>query len=584
MKRKLWKIFRNWKLAKKMMLVYVILFGISCGIAVVALQISLNIYDGKLYEKSLQELDFFTQKVNDNLDGVEELSYAIAMDTEIQQQLSKIKSLNYHSAEYSYEMYQFRTLLLNELNSHPMVKNILYTDRNKTKITVGVDCGTVDAGRYNRLLEQFREARGGYVVQAPTEKYPYLLAGRDVLKHLDASMDDLGPLMMTCDVSGMIEKKIDELEANHSTLFVYSNDGMIYKEDKAEVPELPSVDQTQGYRIIFYKGQKYFMCYLKSSKSGWMFVNIFPYSEIFGQTMMVRYLMVAGFFIIFLATTLVMKKLAKVITAPLEQLSESMQIVETGDFSGAKKVLTREVRNDEAGTLAQEFRIMLDKINALIHENYEKQLLLKDTKYRMLQAQINPHFLYNTLNALNWMVQADRGEDAQKVIIELGRMLHASFAKEPLTTVASEVQLVKSYIAIQQFRYHNRAKFTVEIEGDPGSYQVPHMTLQPLVENAICYGVENSLVCCEVTVQVQEKKDEVLLEVANTGPGMTPEELEAVRNSTIKPKGHGIGLKNIRERLEMVCPGSKFQIESRLDKGTVVRILVPKRKGRGPNV
>ena len=584
MKRKLWKIFRNWKLAKKMMLVYVILFGISCGIAVVALQISLNIYDGKLYEKSLQELDFFTQKVNDNLDGVEELSYAIAMDTEIQQQLSKIKSLNYHSAEYSYEMYQFRTLLLNELNSHPMVKNILYTDRNKTKITVGVDCGTVDAGRYNRLLEQFREARGGYVVQAPTEKYPYLLAGRDVLKHLDASMDDLGPLMMTCDVSGMIEKKIDELEANHSTLFVYSNDGMIYKEDKAEVPELPSVDQTQGYRIIFYKGQKYFMCYLKSSKSGWMFVNIFPYSEIFGQTMMVRYLMVAGFFIIFLATTLVMKKLAKVITAPLEQLSESMQIVETGDFSGAKKVLTREVRNDEAGTLAQEFRVMLDKINALIHENYEKQLLLKDTKYRMLQAQINPHFLYNTLNALNWMVQADRGEDAQKVIIELGRMLHASFAKEPLTTVASEVQLVKSYIAIQQFRYHNRAKFTVEIEGDPGSYQVPHMTLQPLVENAICYGVENSLVCCEVTVRVQEKKDEVLLEVANTGPGMTPEELEAVRNSTIKPKGHGIGLKNIRERLEMVCPGSKFQIESRLDKGTVVRILVPKRKGRGPNV
>ncbi len=578
MKRKLWKKFRNWKLAKKMMVVYVILFGISCGIAVAALQISLNIYDGKLYEKSLQELDFFTQKVNDNLDGVEDLSYAIAMDTQIQRQLSKIKSLSYHSSEYSYEMYQFRTLLLNELNSHPMIKNILYTDRNKTKITVGVDCGTVDPGEYNRLMKQFREARGGYVVRGPTGKYPYLLAGRDVLKHLDASMDDLGSLMMTCDVSGMIKEKINELEANHSTLFVYSNSGMIYKEDKAEVPELPSVDQTQGYRIIFYKGQKYFMCYLKSSKSGWMFVNLFPYSEIFGQTMMVRYLMVSGFFIIFLGTTLVMKKLSGAITAPLEQLSESMQIVETGDFAGAKKVLTREVRNDEAGMLAQEFRIMLEKINALIHENYEKQLLLKDTKYRMLQAQINPHFLYNTLNALNWMVQANRGEDAQKVIIELGQMLRASFAKEPLTTVASEVRLVKSYITIQQFRYRNRAKFQVKIKGNPGDYQVPHMTLQPLVENAIYYGVENSLVCCNVIVQVQEKKEAVLLEVANTGPGMTPEELEAVRNSTIKPKGHGIGLKNIRERLEMVCPGSKFQIESRLDKGTVVRILVPKRK------
>lgn len=579
MKRKLWEKFRDWKLAQKMMLVYVVLLGISCGVSIAALQISLNIYDGKLYEKSLQELDFFTQKVNDNLDGVESLSYTIAMDAEIQQQLSKIKSLNYLSAEYSYEMYQFRILLLNELNSHPMVKNIVYTDGNKTKLTVGVDCGTIDPGEYSRLLEQFHEARGGYVVQNPVKKYPYLLAGRDVRKHLDASMSYLGSLMITCDVSGMIREKIGDLEENHSTLFVYSRDGMVYRDNQAEVPELPSLDQTQGYRIVSYQGQKYFMCYLKSSQNGWMFVNLFPYSEIFGQTMMVRYWMIGGFFLLFLGSALIMKKLAGVITAPLERLSESMQIVETGDFTGAKNVLSTEVRSDESGMLAQEFRAMLDQITTLIHENYEKQLLLKDTKYKMLQAQINPHFLYNTLNALNWMVQANRGEDAQKVIIELGQMLRASFAKEPLTTVTAEVQLVKSYIAIQQFRYRNRAKFTVEIQGKPGAYRVPHMTLQPLVENAIYYGVENSLVCCEVTVRVREEKETILLEVANTGPGMTPEELDAVRNFTVKPKGHGIGLKNIRERLEMVCPGSEFRIESRLDKGTIVRIRVPKRKG-----
>lgn len=566
------------------MLVYVVLLGICCSIAIAALQISLNIYDGKLYEKSLQELDFFTQKVNDNLNGVENLSYTIAMDTEIQQQLSKIKSLTYLSADYSYEMYRFRMLLLNELNSHAMVKNIVYTDKHKTKFTVGVDCGTIEKDEYNNLLEKFQLARGGYVVQSPTQEFPYLLSGRDILKHLDASLDYLGSLLITCDVSGMIAQKIDDLEEEHSTLFVYSEDAMIYQGDDIEIPELPSMDKTQGYQIVSYKGQKYFMCYLKSSKSGWMFVNLFLYSEIFGQTMAVRYLMMGGFFVIFLGSALIMEKLAGVITKPLEQLSESMQIVKTGDFEGAKVVLEQEARSDETGLLAQEFRAMLDKINTLILENYEEQLLLKDTKYKMLQAQINPHFLYNTLNALHWLVTAKRNEDAREIIIELGQLLRASFAKDPMTTVAADVQLARSYITIQQFRYGSRAEFLIETEGNLDAYMIPHMTLQPLVENAICHGVENSLSYCKVAVKVREEKNVIFLEVADTGPGMTPEELEAVRNFTARPKGHGIGLNNIRERLRMACENSEFSIESQLANGTVVRIRIPKLKGGNTDV
>jgi two-component system sensor histidine kinase YesM len=579
MKQKLWEKFRNWKLAKKMMLVYVALLGISCSIALAALQVSLNIYDGKLYEKSLEELDFFTQKVNDNLTGVENLSYSIAMDPGIQQQLYKIKSLNYLSAEYSYEMYQLRMLLLNGLNSHEMVKNIVYTDEHKIRFTVGVDCGEIEKEQYDSMLDEFHQARGGYIVQSPTGKYPYLLSGRDILKYSDASMDYLGSLLITCDVSSMIGRQVSDLQSNHSELFVYSEGGMIYQGDEDEVPALPSMEETQGYRVVSYKGQKYFMCYLKSSKNGWMFVNLFPYSEIFGQTMMVRYLLMAGFLVIFLASAFLMKKLADIITKPLDQLSRSMQIVETGNFEGAKGVLSQIACSDESGMLAQEFRVMLDKIDTLIRENYEEQLLLKDTKYKMLQAQINPHFLYNTLNALNWMVAANRNEDAGQVIIELGRMLRASFTKEPLTTVAEDVQLARSYITIQRFRYRNRAEFTIETEGRLEDYLIPHMTLQPLVENAIYHGVENSLECCKVAVKVREEADSVFLEVTNTGPGMTPEELEAVRNFTVRPKGHGIGLNNIRERLNMTFQDSEFSIESRLDRGTAVRIRIPKLKG-----
>ena len=265
-----------------------------------------------------------------------------------------------------------------------------------------------------------------------------------------------------------------------------------------------------------------------------------------------------------------------VIVRPLNQLTESMRIVEKGDFKGAKQVLDKDLSNDETGLLAQEFKVMLDKIDILIYENYEKQLLLQDTKYKMLQAQINPHFLYNTLNALNWMVKGKRNDDAGKVIIELGKLLRASFAKDPYTTVAGELEVAKGYIVIQKYRYQNRVEFEVSEEGNLDQYMIPRMILQPLIENAIYYGVDTSLERCRITVCVKEELEAVSLTVEDTGPGMEPEELEKVRNGTAVPKGHGIGIKNIRERLKITYEDSEFSIESRKGYGTKIQIRIPK--------
>ncbi len=576
--KKLAKQFKNLKLEGKMMVVYIAFIGICFGLAIFALQISLSIYDGKLYEKSLQELDFFSQKVNDDLEEVEDLAFTIAMDTEIQQQLKKIAQIDYLSAEYSYEMYKFRLLLMNQASPHDIIKNIVYTDGIKTRFTVGEACGTIDQETYDALLNRFHEARGGYIVENPSEKYPYLLSGRDVLEHLDASMQYLGSLVFTCDVAGVIENKVNMLEAEHAELLVFSEDGIIYSRDTELKEILPNIENPQGYEIIRYQGQRYFVCYLKSSQNGWTFVNAFPYSAIFGQTMAVRYLMIGGFIVLFITSVFVMKKMSHIITKPLKQLSESMQIVETGDFQGAKVVLAKENNKDEVGMLAQEFHAMLEKIDILIHENYEKQILLQDTRYKMLQAQINPHFLYNTLNALNWMVKAGHSNEAGKMIVELGKMLRAAFVTEPYTSVDDDVELVRSYITIQQFRYSERAEFEVETRGNLQDYMIPHMTLQPLVENAIYYGVEASLNCCMVTVKAVEEEEEILLEVKDTGPGMLAGELEAVRSFTAVPKGNGIGLKNIRERLLITYEKSQFDIESIPGRGTTVSIRIPKVK------
>lgn len=570
--------FRDMKLSKKMVLIYLIVAGMSCGISMVGLQASFGIYDRKLYEKSLQELEFFTQNVNDDLQAIENLSYTLAMNAQVQEALGKAKDTKYLSQEYYYTIMPIRKIFLDEVNIHSVVKNAMYIDRESIRISVGTDCGEVGEETYQKLLAMCKEARGGYIRLAPSGEFPYQLSGRDILETKNATLTYLGTVIITSDISQMIEKKKSELQYADSLLYVYSENGLIYG-DGEQPPYQPDMREKQGYRIVKYQGERYFMSFLRAENNGWMYVNYVPYNEIFGQMAVLRYGMLLGLLVVFLVTLYGMIRLSYIITNPLYHLTKTMQLAEQGDFRGARRFLQVEDSKDEAGLLTQEFAVMLEKIDSLIHENYEKQLLLKDTRYQMLQAQINPHFMSNTLNAVNWMIKAGENRDASKMIVELGNLMQAAVATEPYVTVARELEVAQSYITIQQFRYKSRIRFTVEQEGDLTKYLVPCMILQPLIENAIHYGADQSLSVCEIDVSAKETKDGVTLCVRDNGSGMDEDALWQVRNGTIVPKGHGIGLKNIRERLRMLYTDSVFMIDSEAGVGTRVTIRIPKRTG-----
>ena len=348
--------------------------------------------------------------------------------------------------------------------------------------------------------------------------------------------------------------------------------------------ELPPCREDKGYRIIRSGSHRYFMCYLYSRPTGWMYVNIFPYTEIYGVIQMIRLAQIAAAAALALFSALVTNRLVRTVIQPLNDLTHSMKIVETGDFEGARKSLLLEERGDETGQLQKEFDTMLEKIGELIQENYEKQLLIKDTSYRMLRAQINPHFIYNTLNTINWMVKWKKNDEVSRLIVEFGKLLRSSLSGEPFATVAEEAELTEGYIAIQTYRYQSRADFIVEKSGELEKYQTPRMILQPLVENAIYYGIEDSLEKCTIRVTVREEPGSIFYRVEDSGPGMSPETLQAVRDGTVKSKGNGIGLANIRERLKLLFEDSEFTIDSVSGEGTRVEIRIPKKEAEKPNV
>ena len=568
--------FLDMKLRSKMVLVYSVFISLFLVLALLTLQGSFNTYDEKLFEKSIQELDFFHQKVNATLNQIDAFSYDIALDATVQESLSAIERLPQGTTEYAFQMYLFRQLLIKELGALPFVVNIRFLDNRGTDFVVGTYSGMLEKDIKTAMLEMFEQKRGGYAYLSPTERYAYFLSGRNILELSGVSLRYLGSLLITSDISAVIRNQREALEAENAMLYVYSPDGVVYRDDTTLFDSLPAPEGNIGYYTFNHEGQKYFVCYLKSSQNGWVYINAFPFSEIFGQTQQLRSLLIIAFSIFFGITLFLMHRVANMITKPLKKLTQTMQLAETGDLSRVRAALVPPFSKDESGTLTKDFRRMIKRIDTLIIENYKKQLIIKDTKYRMLRAQINPHFLYNTLNTISWMVKANLNEDAICMIVELGNVLRAAFDTGANVSVEKELEIAKSYTTIQQFRYQQRAVFRFETEGGLAPYMIPQLIIQPLIENAIVHGIDDSLEPVTVTIGVYEEADRIRIAVRDTGLGMSPERLEAVRAGSCQSHEHGIGLTNIRERLKMTYENSLFTIESEAGKGTAVVIYIPK--------
>lgn len=585
LKRRLKKRFRDSSVAYKMLSVYITFAAIFFLISLGLLQISFVIYSHELYEKSVQELDYFSQDVNRGLKDAEKSNYDISMDTLIQQTLTELSSLKYPSIEYNQKQRELRSILMNEYDPGGCVKSIIYIDLYGNVMEIGASAWEVSDDSFTTIRKQMESEKGSYVVYGPTKECPYLLSGRVVRNRLDMSLDNLGELIFVCDVSNVILENKEQLSSKEAAVYVYNKNCIVYEDENVKkLDDLPGYVNHSGYKIVSQSGKKYFVSYLYSANVDWTYASFFPYSAIYGQVQTMRYLLLGGFSIVFMILILFMKKISKVITDPLEHLTDSMQIVETGDFRAARKMLVVSDRKDEIGTLSREFQTMLETVDTLILENYEKQLLIRDTKYKMLRAQINPHFLYNTLNVIHWMIRAKRNEEASKMIVELGEILHYSFSQIPYAVVTDEINMVKSYITIQQSRYQGRIEFVVVTDGKLDQYIMPRMILQPLIENAISYGAEPYLDLCTITVRVTEEQDEIVMQVEDNGAGMSKEELEAVRRLDFKPKGHGIGIRNIVERLKMDDDKSSFDIDSEVGKGTIITIKLHKKTGENINV
>lgn len=190
-----------------------------------------------------------------------------------------------------------------------------------------------------------------------------------------------------------------------------------------------------------------------------------------------------------------------------------------------------------------------------------KQLLVKETQLKALQSQMNPHFLYNTLNSLYWMARTAKMDTAADMISSLGILLREAISdKEFVITIDRELDIVCHYLIIQKHRYEERLNVVFDISEECSSLVIPRFVIQPLVENAIAYGLECMLDTCCITIRIFVREEKCICQVRNTGPEPEKELMRKLKEGNIQPRGNGIGLLNIQQRVQFVF-GEEYGVD-----------------------
>lgn len=310
--------------------------------------------------------------------------------------------------------------------------------------------------------------------------------------------------------------------------------------------------------------------------TGWKIIGVSPEHGFTLNEVKTRLFLVfvVAFFLFLLAV--INAYISSKITAPIQELEKSVNALEEGELD--TQVYTG--GSYEIQHLGRSIGGMARRIQALMNDIVAEHESKRKSEFDTLQSQINPHFLYNTLDIIVWMIENEQKQEAVKVVTALARFFRISLSKgRSIIPVRDELEHVRNYLTIQQKRFKNKFIYQIEAQEEVLSLASLKLMLQPLVENAIYHGMEFMDGDGEITVKVERNEDRLCFTIADNGLGMTKEQVEGLltgETRSASKKGSGIGVKNVNERIRLYF-GEDYGLEifSEPDEGTAIQICLP---------
>ncbi len=321
-------------------------------------------------------------------------------------------------------------------------------------------------------------------------------------------------------------------------------------------------------QVIFYSPIPY--------SNGWSLCTMTSLKELNLHTQHLIYTILVIWILMLAISIITCSLFSRTITAPIHKLSKAMQFVKDGNFVLPKQVISN--KKDELAFLANNFYTMTEQISFLMERIKEEEEAKRTAEFQVLQSQINPHFLYNTLDNLQWRAYDYNAIELSEMIEALSDFFRISLSDgKEFIPVIKEIEHVRSYLFIQQKRYEDILNFTISYDPEVLEYVTIKLIVQPLVENALYHGIKPKLSPGTITVRVTNKEDTIQIIVQDDGVGMSPAELETLLSSLEQDSpGRGYGLYNIHRRIQMVY-GKEYgiSITSEEQIGTTAMITIP---------
>ena len=316
----------------------------------------------------------------------------------------------------------------------------------------------------------------------------------------------------------------------------------------------------------------------RSGKTGWTVVDCTSVRELLRKSRQAQSVYGLTAIILVIVALLFSRFMARSITLPIQKLRDSMKKVQEGDFSVSDVVVDSK---NEIGSLTKSFDVMTHRIHELMEQNVHEQEEKRKSELKALQSQINPHFLYNTLDSIIWMAEGKKNEEVVLMTASLARLLRQSISNEDeVVPIANEVEYARGYLTIQKMRYKDKLEFQIEVDSSILYIPLIKLVLQPIIENAVYHGLKYKESKGLLIVKGFMKDGNAVLQVIDDGVGMDEETLAHIYDKhKVNYHSNGVGVYNVQKRLKLYY-GEDYGITytSELGKGTTATITIPGRQ------
>ena len=580
---KKWKSFSDWRLRTKLFFILALCLVVSMLLSVYNMFHISRAYDRELYGALSNFLSLSVTEIGYKLDNVQQMTTDLGQDSQIQTYLSHNKDASRaFSSEYNALYYLVQDYY--KKNRVNCVSNItLYTGNFTLRSNTSANVYVPDEV-YKDLYEAALGANGATVCVTDYSRDYGLFFVKAIRRIENLRLDTLGIEVVQVDLEKLVKSSVS-LNQYDNVIFVLTRpqDGAVMYSSAGEAgPQtLPTLDTESRWDICKLDSVKYFVTADGSADYPWDYLCLVPYNEIYASIrdalLFCILFFLAGIALTFLVCHFLVDRITRRFAKLISQMDQFAKytpdmVLPVDEFSGEEREA-----GDEVGMLSRHFSHMAREIDGLIQTDYTNRILLREAQLKALEAQINPHFLYNTLSAINWRAKMRGAQEISDMVEALSNLLRVTLNDDSgLIPLEQELSLVQSYIVIQRIRFDETLDYRLAVEADElKDVLIPKLTLQPLIENAIRYGLEQSTQICRVQLSVRRQGAQLVLLVQNDGSLYEDDLLEKLRQKTVTPHGYGIGLLNIEKSLEFAF-GKEAGLELYNEDGmATARITIP---------